>query len=197
MGLAIAVQTEAIVKPRLVFFRGFGALLVPFSETSRSSASDELATTPSAAGAAAADTGSSSRPRSSEGTWIVGATGSSPFVATAVAAAVAGFLRLRPPRVPRRVFFLTGGDDSEALGTLCVALGRGVDLVAFLHVREAVVEEREDIGRDLLAETITGAEILVDPDLHDAVATSLGKIGPQRRGTLLPDVEPTLTRGGQ
>src|SRR4051794_11045501 len=45
------------------------------------------------------------------------------------------------------------------------------DLVALFHVREPVVEKREDVGSDLLTETIAGAEILVDPDLHPSVLT--------------------------
>jgi hypothetical protein len=47
-----------------------------------------------------------------------------------------------------------------------VALRRGEDLVAFLHVRQPVVEQREHVGGDLFAETVAGAEILIDPDLH-------------------------------
>ena len=39
-------------------------------------------------------------------------------------------------------------------------------VVAFLDVGETVVEQREHVGSDLLAETVTSAEILVDPDLH-------------------------------
>ena len=45
----------------------------------------------------------------------------------------------------------------------------GEDLVALLDVGEAVVEEREDVRRDLLAQAVAGAEILVDPDLHGSV----------------------------
>ncbi len=58
------------------------------------------------------------------------------------------------------------GKLGHALGTLRVALRRGVDLVAFLDVGEAVVEQGEHVGSDLLAEAVAGAEILVDPDLH-------------------------------
>lgn len=58
------------------------------------------------------------------------------------------------------------GEAGHALGTLGVALCSGVDLVAFLHVGEAVVEQREHVGCDLLAQAVTGAEILIDPDLH-------------------------------
>ncbi len=58
------------------------------------------------------------------------------------------------------------GETGHALGALRVALGSGVDLVAFLHVGEAIIEQREDVGRDFLAQTVTGAQILIDPDLH-------------------------------
>ena len=44
--------------------------------------------------------------------------------------------------------------------------GLAEDLVAFLDVGEAVVEQREHGRGDLLAEPVTGAEVLVDPDLH-------------------------------
>ena len=54
------------------------------------------------------------------------------------------------------------GDVGQTLG----ATGVGEHLVAFFHVGEAVVEQREDGGRDLLAQAVAGAEILVDPDLH-------------------------------
>src|SRR4029077_18009164 len=54
------------------------------------------------------------------------------------------------------------GEVREALG----AAGVGEDLGAFLDVGEAVVEQREDVGRDLFAQAVAGAQILVDPDLH-------------------------------
>ena len=57
---------------------------------------------------------------------------------------------------------LPGGDVGQALGAARV----GEDLAAFLHVGQAVVEEGEDVGGDLFAEAVAGAEILVDPDLH-------------------------------
>ncbi len=38
--------------------------------------------------------------------------------------------------------------------------------VAFLHVGETVVEEGEDRRSDLFTEPVTGAQILIDPDLH-------------------------------
>ncbi len=43
----------------------------------------------------------------------------------------------------------------------------------FLHVGEAVVEKGEDGRRDLLAQTVPCAEILVDPDLHVVVSPSI------------------------
>ena len=76
--------------------------------------------------------------------------------------------------------------DEDALpGTLLGRLGDGVlevlgheghaggparvvlHLVAVLDIGEAVVEQREHGRRDLLAQSVTGAQILVDPDLHD------------------------------
>ena len=62
---------------------------------------------------------------------------------------------------------MPSGHVGEALGATRVA----EDLVAFLDVGETVVEQREHGGRDLLAEAVTGAEILVDPDLHLAGLT--------------------------
>ena len=59
------------------------------------------------------------------------------------------------------------GDVGQALGAARV----GEDLVAFLDVGEAVVEQGEDVGGDLLAEPVAGAEILVDPDLHRCSST--------------------------
>ncbi len=76
--------------------------------------------------------------------------------------------------------------DEDALpGTLFGRLGHGVleilrherhagrtarvvlHGVGVLHVGETVVEQREDGRCDLLAQSVTGAQILVDPDLHD------------------------------
>ena len=54
----------------------------------------------------------------------------------------------------------------EALGALRVALGLGKNLVALHDIRQSVVEQGEDVGGDLLAEAVAGAQILVDPDLH-------------------------------
>ena len=59
------------------------------------------------------------------------------------------------------------------------AAGIGEDLLAFLHVGEAVVEEREDVRCDLLAEPVAGAEILVDPDLHRVCCLSRRRSGPR------------------
>ena len=63
---------------------------------------------------------------------------------------------------------LTVGNLGETIGALRVALGRRVDLAAFLHVGEPVVEQSEDVRGDLFTETVAGAEILIDPDLHDS-----------------------------
>src|SRR5262245_3463827 len=62
---------------------------------------------------------------------------------------------------------LAVGDVGEALG----ATGVREHLVALFDVGEAVVEQGEDVGRDLLAEPVAGAQILVDPDLHSDVLT--------------------------
>ena len=65
---------------------------------------------------------------------------------------------------------LAVGDLGEPLGALQVALGGGVDLVAFPDVGESVVEQREHVGGDLFAQPVAGAQILVDPDLHRRVS---------------------------
>ena len=62
------------------------------------------------------------------------------------------------------------GEVGEAFRALGIALGGGEHLVAFDDVGEAVVEQGEDVGCDLFAKTVAGAEILVDPDLHVGVA---------------------------
>src|ERR1700728_4527121 len=57
----------------------------------------------------------------------------------------------------------------EVLGHECHprrAAGFVLDRVAFLHVGETVVEQGEHSRRDLLTEPVTGAQILIDPDLH-------------------------------
>ena len=41
-----------------------------------------------------------------------------------------------------------------------------LDRVALFHVGEPVVEQGEDRRGDLLTETVAGAQILIDPDLH-------------------------------
>ena len=60
---------------------------------------------------------------------------------------------------------MPAGTFGQAVGAARVA----EDLVAFLDVGEAVVEQGEHRGRDLLAEAVTGAEVLIDPDLHRSV----------------------------
>src|SRR3954447_14773689 len=54
------------------------------------------------------------------------------------------------------------GDVGQAFGPARV----GEDLRPLLDVGQAVVEEREHRGGDLLAQAVAGAQILVDPDLH-------------------------------
>ena len=61
---------------------------------------------------------------------------------------------------------MPGGHVGETIGAARVA----EDLVAFLDVGEAVVEEREHVGGDLLAEAVTRAQVLIDPDLHSSVS---------------------------
>jgi hypothetical protein len=73
-----------------------------------------------------------------------------------------------------KMHFLAGGHVGETGRAARV----GEHLVALLDVRQAVIEQREDVGSDLLAESVAGAEILVDPDLHGAVASFLGWIRP-------------------
>src|SRR5206468_3211167 len=48
------------------------------------------------------------------------------------------------------------------------------DLVAFLDVGEAVVEQGEHVGSDLFTEAVAGAEVLVDPDLHRGASPRSG-----------------------
>ena len=89
---------------------------------------------------------------------------------------------------------MAGGHVGEALGAARV----GEDLVAFLDVGEAVVEQGEDVGRDLLAEPVAGAEILVDPDLHGAVASLIGRVGRTARGAGLHRgsvADPAINKG--
>ena len=57
----------------------------------------------------------------------------------------------------------------EVLGHKRHALGTArfvSNLVALLHVGETVVEQRKDGRTDLLAQSITGTQILIDPHLH-------------------------------
>ena len=69
------------------------------------------------------------------------------------------------------------GTSARPSAPWALPLAVGEDLVAFLHVGEAVVEQGEDVGGDLFAEPVAGAEILVDPDLHAACAS----LGSRRR----------------
>ena len=62
--------------------------------------------------------------------------------------------------------FLTDGDHSQSLGTLGVALLLGEDGVALPDVRQPVVEKDEHVWGDLFTQTVAGAEILIDPNLH-------------------------------
>src|SRR5947207_5410586 len=51
-------------------------------------------------------------------------------------------------------------------------------LRAFLDIGEAVIEQGEHVGADLLAQAVTGAEVLVDPDLHGhCLVTYLSALG--------------------
>src|SRR6187401_2757189 len=61
---------------------------------------------------------------------------------------------------------LAVGDVRQPLGTLRVALRRGVDRRTLLDVGETVVEQGEHIRADLLAQAVPGAQVLIDPDLH-------------------------------
>src|SRR3954465_5256559 len=56
----------------------------------------------------------------------------------------------------------TARDVGQALGPTRA----GEDLCTLLHVGQPIVEQGEDGGRDLFTESVAGAEILIDPDLH-------------------------------
>src|ERR1019366_7381286 len=56
------------------------------------------------------------------------------------------------------------GDDRDAARSAGFAL----HVVALFHVGETVVEQPKDCWCDLLTEPVTGAQVLIDPDLHDA-----------------------------
>jgi tRNA (adenine57-N1/adenine58-N1)-methyltransferase len=58
--------------------------------------------------------------------------------------------------------FHAGRHVGEAFGTAGIAL----HVTPLLYVGQAVVEQREDRRADLLAESVAGAEVLVDPNLH-------------------------------
>src|SRR5918993_705821 len=72
-----------------------------------------------------------------------------------------------------RGLFLAGRDVRHARGAARI----GEHLVAFLHVRQAVVQQGEDVRGDLLAESVARAEILVDPDLHGGARSWLVAVG--------------------
>ncbi len=83
------------------------------------------------------------------------------------------FLRLDEDALPGallsgldRDVFLSGGDDGEAACPLGLAFGGSKDRRTLPHIGQTIVEEHEDVGRDLFAETVSGAEILIDPNLH-------------------------------
>src|SRR5262249_21944059 len=61
------------------------------------------------------------------------------------------------------------GDHGQAL----VPAGVVEDLVTLFDVREAVVEQGEHGRRNLFAEPVACAEILIDPDLHRCAFASL------------------------
>ena len=73
---------------------------------------------------------------------------------------------------------MAGGHVGQALGATRV----GEDLLAFFDVGEAVVEEGEHVGGDLFAQPVTGAEILIDPDLHSPCARACLSSKPTRGG---------------
>jgi hypothetical protein len=52
------------------------------------------------------------------------------------------------------------------VGETCGATRVGENLVTLSDVGKAIVEQREHVGCDLLAESVARAEILIDPDLH-------------------------------
>src|SRR5207302_1602748 len=74
---------------------------------------------------------------------------------------------------------LFGGLDDRLL-EVAGHVGQALDptrvaehLAAFLDVGQAVVEEGEDVGTDLLTQAVARAEVLVDPHLHGHAARSL------------------------
>jgi hypothetical protein len=62
--------------------------------------------------------------------------------------------------------------SSRSSGTRAMPAAPPGDLVALLHVGEAVVEQREYCRCDLLTQTVTGTEILVDPHPSSAIPRS-------------------------
>jgi hypothetical protein len=61
---------------------------------------------------------------------------------------------------------LAVGELRHAVGTLWVALGLCEDLVTLFDVGQTIVEQGEHVGCDFLAQSVSSAEILIDPDLH-------------------------------
>ena len=59
--------------------------------------------------------------------------------------------------------FLAVGNHCKAIWPARVRENR----VAFPDVGEAIIEKSEDIGGNLFAETVSGAKILIDPNLHE------------------------------
>lgn len=66
---------------------------------------------------------------------------------------------------------LSGFDHAIKLSIRDVGKASGAarfrkDLVALSDVGQAIVEQGENVGRDLFTQSVAGAEILIDPDLH-------------------------------
>jgi proteasome-associated ATPase len=72
---------------------------------------------------------------------------------------------------------LVVGKAGEALCSLRIAFGGRVDLRPLTHVRKPVIEEDEHVRCDLLAQTVAGAQVLVDPNLHLDTPYPIGGIG--------------------
>jgi len=49
---------------------------------------------------------------------------------------------------------------------LSIALSGGKDLVLFANVCKTIVKEGEDIRGNFLAQSVSGAKILIDPNFH-------------------------------
>jgi proteasome-associated ATPase len=92
-------------------------------------------------------------------------------------------------------FELAIGDLCETFGALGIALGLSEDLSALDDIGEAVVEQGEDVGCDLLAQAVAGAQILVDPDLHVSVAPRWWGLSSDAKFTRAPTCKDD-SRGG-